>query len=69
MALVFKIYSRIIQNVVTPKKNVEGIRKLIPNIEIILDSGFFSLKNLRLFPDESYTIALAVSLLSIINLL
>ena len=37
--LFFEIYSGSIPDVVTLKRTVEGIRKLIPKIEIILDRG------------------------------
>ena len=55
--LFFEIYSGSIPDVVTLKRTVEGIRKLIPKIEIILDRGFFSHENLSLLKDDSYIIA------------
>ncbi len=55
--LFFEIYSGSIPDVVTLKRTVEGIRKLIPKIEIILDRGFFSYENLSLLKDDSYIIA------------
>ena len=45
---------------VTLKRTVENIRKLIPKIEIILDRGFFSYENLRSMKDDSYIIAASV---------
>ncbi len=55
--LFFEIYGGSIPDVVTLKSTVEGIRKLIPKIEIVLDRGFFSHENLRLLKDDSYIIA------------
>ena len=55
--LFFEVYSWSIPDVVTLKRTVEGIRKLIPGIEIILDRGFFSHENLDLLKDESHIIA------------
>ena len=55
--LFFEIYSGSIPDVVTLKRTVESIRKLIPKIEIILDRGFFSHENLDLLKDDSYIIA------------
>ena len=55
--LFFEIYSGSIPDVVTQKRTVESIRKLIPKIEIILDRGFFSHENLSLLKDDSYIIA------------
>ena len=55
--LFFEIYSGSIPDVVTLKRTVESIRKLIPKIEIILDRGFFSHENLILLKDDSYIIA------------
>ena len=55
--LFFEIYSGSIPDVVTLKRTVEGIRKLIPKIEIILDRGFFSYENLNLLKDDSFIIA------------
>ena len=57
MPLFFEIYSGSIPDVVTLKRTVESIRKLIPKIEIILDRGFFSHENLDLLKDDSYIIA------------
>ena len=55
--LFFEIYSGSIPDVVTLKRTVEGIRKLIPKMEIILDRGFFSHENLSLLKDDSFIIA------------
>ena len=55
--LFFEIYRGSIPDVVTLKRTVEGIRKLIPKIEIILDWGFFSHENLSLLKDDSCIIA------------
>ncbi len=55
--LFFEIHSGSIPDVVTLKRTVEGIRKLIPKIEIILDRGFFSHENLSLLKDDSFIIA------------
>ena len=55
--LFFEIYSGSIPDVVTLKRTVEGIRKLIPKMEIIPDRGFFSYENLSLLKDDSYIIA------------
>jgi transposase len=55
--LFFEVYSGSIPDVVTLKRTVENIRKMIPKIEIILDRGFFSYENLRLLKDDSYIIA------------
>ena len=55
--LFFEIYRRSIPHVVTLKRTVEGIRKLIPKMEIILDRGFFSYENLSLLKDDSFIIA------------
>ncbi len=55
--LFFEIYSGSIPDVVTLKRTVEGIRKLIPKMEIVLDRGFFSYENLRLLKDDSFIIA------------
>ena len=55
--LFFEVYSGSIPDVVTLKRTVEGIRKLIPKIEIILDRGFFSHENLSLLEDDSYIMA------------
>jgi transposase len=55
--LFFEIYSGSIPDVVTLKRTVEGIRKLIPKMEIVLDRGFFSYENIRLLKDDSFIIA------------
>ncbi len=55
--LFFEIYSGSIPDVVTLKRTVEGIWKLIPKMEIILDMGFFSHENLILLKDDSYIMA------------
>ena len=55
--LFFEIYSGGIPDVVTLKRTFEGIRKLIPGVEIIPDTEFFSHENLRLLKDDSYIIA------------
>ena len=55
--LFFEICSGSIPDVVTLKRMVEGIRKLIPKMEIVLDRGFFSYENLRLLKDDSFIIA------------
>ncbi len=55
--LFFEIYNGIILDIVTLKRTFEGIRKLIPEIEIIPDRRFFSHENLRLLKDDSYIIA------------
>ena len=55
--LFFEIYGGSIPDVVTLKRTVEGIRKLIPRMEIILDRGFFSYENMSLLKDDSYIIA------------
>jgi transposase len=55
--LFFEIYSGSIPDVVTLKRTVEGIRKLIPKMEIVLDKGFFSHENLSLLKEDSFIIA------------
>ncbi len=55
--LFFEIYSGSIHDIVTLKRTVESIRKLIPKMEIILDRGFFSYDNLSLLKDDSFIIA------------
>ena len=55
--LFFEIYSGSIPDVVTLKRIVEGIRKLIPKMEIVLDRGFFSYENLSLLKNDSYIMA------------
>ncbi|MCL4356968.1 MAG: transposase [Candidatus Thermoplasmatota archaeon] len=57
MPLFFEIYGGSIPDVAILKRTVEGIRKLIPKIEIILDRGFFSYENLSLLKNDSYIIA------------
>ena len=52
-----EIYSGSIPDVVTLKRTVESIRKMIPKIEIVLDREFFSHENLDLLKDDSYIIA------------
>ncbi len=54
--LFFDICSGSIPDVVTLKRTFEGIRKLIPKMEIVLDRGFFY-ENLSLLKDDSYIIA------------
>ena len=56
MPLFFEIYSGSIPHVVTLKRTAESTRKLIPKIEIILDSGFFSHENLSLLKDDSFIV-------------
>jgi transposase len=55
--LSFEIYSGSIPDVVTLKRMVENSRKMIPEIEIVLDRGFFSQDNLVMLKDDSYIIA------------
>ena len=55
--LFFEIYSGSIPDVVTLKRTVEDIRRLIPKMEIVLDRGFFSYENLSLLKDDSYIMA------------
>ena len=57
----FEIYSGSIPDVVTLKRTVDNIRKMIPKIEIILDRGFFSQENLKLLRDDSYIIAASLA--------
>ena len=61
-----ELYS-IIPDVVRLKRTVESIRKLIPGIEIILDSGFFSNENLILLKDDSYIIGASLVLKTVKN--
>jgi transposase len=55
--LFFEIYSGSIPDVVTLKRTVEGIGKLIPKMEIIPDRRFFSHENLILLKDDLYILA------------
>ena len=55
--LFFEIYSGSLPDVVTLRRTVEVIRKLIAGIEIILDRGLLSHENLSLLKDDSYIVA------------
>ena len=65
--LFFEIYRGSIPDVVTLKRTAEGIRKLIPKMEIVLDMRFFSYENLRLLRDDSFVIVASLVSITIKN--